>query len=46
MGGFLYLATNVGIGKEADDSERRRGVIRGSFAAFSEMDWITQRNTV
>jgi hypothetical protein len=46
MGFFLELATNAEIGKEADDSERRRGVIRGSFAAFSEMDWITQRNAV
>ena len=47
MGGFLELATNAEIGKEADDSERRRGVIRGSFpAAFSVMDWITQRNAV
>ena len=33
-GSCLELAVNVEIGKEADDSERRRGVIRGSFAAF------------
>jgi hypothetical protein len=46
MGVFLELAINAEIGKEADDSERRRGVIRGSFPAFLVMDWIKQRNTV
>jgi hypothetical protein len=46
MGVFLELAINAEIGKEADDSERRRGVIRGPFPAFSLMDWIKQRNSV
>ena len=46
MGVFLELAINAEIGKEADDSGRLRGVIRGSFPAFSVMDWIKQRNAV
>lgn len=46
VGAFLELAVNAEIGKEADVSERRRGVIRGSFPAFSVMYWIKQRNTL
>jgi hypothetical protein len=32
------LAINAEIGKEADDDERRLGVVRGSFPALSAMD--------
>jgi hypothetical protein len=46
MGVFLELFINAEIGKEADDCDRRRGVIRGSFPAFSVMAWIKQRSTL
>jgi len=46
FGCFLEFAIIAEIGKETDDSERRCGVIRGSFPAFSVMDWTKQRNAV
>jgi hypothetical protein len=46
MGVFLELFISAEIGKEADDCDRRRGVIHGYFPAFSVMAWIKQRNTL